>query len=82
MIKWYTIFFDKYYNSFVSIGEKFLPKSITKWLPVSTDLLFGNSLIIDLLYNYFHYDLFKLTNICCSKEFLKLLMVVKKIFKT
>ena len=81
IIKWYTIFFEQYDNFIIQVGQKFLPSNIQKWLPTSTDLFFGKPIIIDIIYNYLHSSGFKITNICCSKEFIKGLIICKKSFK-
>lgn len=64
------------------MGEKVLPENIRKWLPVSTDLFFGQPLVINACYAYVFIDEpeYTITNIICSKEFIKFISVAKKIF--
>lgn len=66
----------------IKIGKVLLPKNITKWFPPSPEKFIGKPFIIGLLYNYvFNNDSdISLTNIMCSKEFIKTISLMKKIF--
>lgn len=66
----------------MKVAKVLLPKSLTSWLPVDPILFFGKPTIIGLSYNYvFVNDIdILVTNVMCSKEFIKLISIVKRIF--
>jgi len=66
----------------IKLGEKILAPEILTWLPVSTDIFFGKPLVISACFNYMYSSKISgtATTVVCSKEFIKALVICKKIF--